>query len=149
MRMMHHNPEMRPSYTEIIRQLSATLHNTDTSSFIIPKDMPLPKGPDGQRSPNSTSSLRVKAPSVMLKRRRSSISRIPPESAESFSPMELKKQSVSTFKAPPQRKSKKTLLLFLIILAALMAGFLVFSVVQLILAGEFSTKTVFPADSAK
>ena len=149
MRMMHQKPEMRPSYPEIIRNLNAVLHNTDSSSLVMRREMPLPKGAGDGKSPNSTSSLRVKSPSVMLKRRRSSITRVPAESAKDFSSLNLEKQSdVSTLQSTP-RKRLNPLLLILIVLAAFVAGFIIFSAIQLILAGGVSPETVFSVPSAE
>ena len=150
MRMMNHSPEMRPGYQEIIRILNATMHHNDTSTLIMRKEMPLPQGHGNSKSPNSTSSLRVKSPSVMLKRRRSSIVKIPPEAAEE---VQLIKPDENTVKPPPQKTGEKKqpsrpqekigrLMIFLIVLAVIMTGFMVFSAVQMIQAFRSSPEII-------
>ena len=154
MRMMNHSPEMRPGYQEIIRILNATLHHNDTSTIIMRKEMPLPQGYGGNgKSPNNTSSLRVKSPSVMLKRRRSSIAKIPPEAAEEI---QLIKPDDNTGKTSrenaqsslPQEKTGG-LMIFLIVLAVIMTGFVVFSAAHLIHAVRFSPEMITAVKSAK
>ena len=156
MRMMNHSPEMRPKYDEIIRILNSALHHNDTSTLIMRKEMPLPKGHDAGKSPNSTSSLRVKSPSVMLKRRRSSVAKIPPESAAEFQPLDLSgvaqnnvlPDPADLLSDPPVQKPGK-LLIFLIVLAVIMTGFLVFSAAVLIQAVSFSPNEQVSVHSVK
>ena len=141
MRMMHHSPEMRPQYPEIIRTLNASLHHNDTSTLTMRKEMPLPQGHDVSKSPNSTSSLRVKSPSVMLKRRRSSIAKIMPEDAEEFQIDLSDKGNGNPAEKQPSAQTRERislLMVFLVILAVLMTGFMVFSAAQLIQAVKFS-----------
>ena len=108
------------------------------------KEMPLPQGHDAAKSPNSTSSLRVKSPSVMLKRRRSSIAKIAPESADDLPLIDLNGKGNdsgndrNSLAAPPSREKNSLLMVFLVILAVLMTGFMVFSAAQLIQAVQFS-----------
>lgn len=142
MRMMHHSPEMRPQYPEIIRILNAALHHNDTTTLTIRKEMPLPQGHDPAKSPNSTSTHRVKSPSVMLKRRRSSIAKIAPEAAENLPPIDLNAKGndhpAGQSPQPAPREKNSLLMVFLVILAVLMTGFMVFSAAQLIQAVQFS-----------
>ena len=144
MRMMHRNPDSRPGYPEIIRNLNAVLHDTDTASLIMRKDLPLPKKPDGTRTPASASALRVKSPSVMLKRRRSSIARIPAAEAEELAAGEPE-PVLETAPTPLNGKKDSRMnwvLLMMITLSALMVGFIIFSAVLLIRAEYFSPETV-------
>ena len=141
MRMMHHSPEMRPQYPEIIRTLNATLHHNDTSTLTMRKEMPLPQGHNAGKPQNSTSSLRVKSPSVMLKRRRSSIAKIMPGDAEEFQIDLSDKGNGSPPERPPSaqpREKISLLMVFLVFLAVIMTGFMVFSARQLIQAVQFS-----------
>ncbi|MBO4647073.1 MAG: serine/threonine protein kinase [Lentisphaeria bacterium] len=147
MRMMNHSPELRPGYEEIIRDLNGVLHqNTDTTSLTLSKNMPLPKNADGMVQTNTTSSVRIKSPSVLLKRRRSSISLAPPDprmpklvNAAPDAPAQP--EPIPLAKVQPGRKFKPGLLI-LILLAALMVVFIVFSSIQLIRANQFSPETV-------
>ena len=149
MRMMHHDPELRPGYEEIIRNLNAVLHNSiDSSTLMMSREMPLPKNQDGGKSPNSTSSLRVKSPSVAMKRRRSSIIKaLPPEADGDPAVKELGtavKKSPDSPEAAGETeiRRKNRWLPVLIILSAITAGFMIFSVIQLIRAADFSEETV-------
>lgn len=151
MRMMNHSPEMRPGYQEIIRTLNSTLHHRDASMLVMRKEMPLPQGHDAGKSPNSTSSMRVKSPSVMLKRRRSSIAKIPPESTEEIQLIELGKDEKNR---PPVKKStnpqEKTdwIMVSLIILAVLMTGFTVYSAVLMFQAASFAPETLIAVNQS-
>ena len=157
MRMMNRNPELRPGYEEIIRQLNALLHNTETTSFIMPREMPFPKGADGQRkNPNSHSSLRIKSPSVMLKRQRSSAARIPPEDpgqTNDFS--QAVRETLSVKSSPvsdPEKQPPKPVnwfLIVLILIAVTVAGFMFFSTIQLVRAVRFSPESVFNQPSER
>lgn len=145
MRMMHRTPEKRPSYEEIIRNLNALLHHSDNSTLTMRKEMPLPHGYDGgPKSPNSTSSLRVKSPSVVLKRRRSSIARVIPGSADEA---ERRKLGEAINQAAPSgrpaggsssREKTSWQLVMLIILAVLASSFMFFAAAQLIQAEDSS-----------
>lgn len=138
MRMMNHSPEMRPGYEEIIRNLNVFLRS-DSAPVVMQKEIPLPKG--GGNSPNSTSSLRVKSPSAMLKRRRSSIVRTNPDSTSEQDVKPLGQMVAETpvkTHAPPLSGKNSWLLVSLILIAAGAAGFAAFSAVQLIQAVQFS-----------
>ena len=157
MRMMNHSPELRPNYAEIIRTLSAVLNDTDTSSLVMHKEMPLPKvaGRAG-KNPGTTSSVRVKSPSVVLKRRRSSISReLPPTALDNEVPVNgLENNSTTAVPLPaiadPGTKKKHGwLLLLLIVLAIAAGGFLIFSAVQLIRAMQFSPDNVLSVQTGE
>ena len=77
----------------------------------------------------------------MLKRRRSSIAKLMPEDAEEFQIDLSDKGNESPAEKPQaaQPREKITLLMvFLVILAVLMTGFMVFSAAQLIQAVQFS-----------
>ena len=147
MRMMNHSPELRPGYEEIIRNLNGTLHhNTDTASLTLSKNMPLPKSADGMVHANTTSSVRIKSPSVLLKRRRSSISLTPPD-PRAAKPENGSPDEPGQPEPPPPAKNQSArkfnpLLLVLILLAVLTAVFIVFSSIQLIRANQFSPETV-------
>ena len=151
MRMMNHNPELRPGYEEIIRNLNAVLHNNiDASTLIMHKEIPLPKGPNTPKSPNSTSSLRVKSPSVQLKRRRSSIIRNPLPEADDHPP--IRELGTEGKNAPdPGRKpalpgGKRQLWIpALIALSVIAAGFMIFAVGLLIQSSAFVPETVLGA----
>ena len=148
MRMMNHNPELRPGYEEIIRNLNAVLHNSiDTSTLIMHKELPLPKGQNGSKSPNSTSSLRVKSPSVQLKRRRSSIAKNPLPDAEETSIKDLG-AAIRNSADPDQEQKpdlpaeKKHWLPALVALTVIAAGFMIFAIILLIQSANFIPETV-------
>ena len=154
MRMMNHSPELRPGYDEIIRTLNAVLNDTDTSTLVMHKEMPLPKTPGGNRKPSgATSSIRVKSPSVMLKRRRSSISReLPPTALENEVPVSrLENRPADAPSAPDPGSGKKTgwLLPLLIVLALAAGGFLIFATVQLIQSMRFSPDAVLSVQTGE
>ncbi|MBQ9336374.1 MAG: serine/threonine protein kinase [Lentisphaeria bacterium] len=161
MRMMNHSPELRPGYDEIIRTLSAVLNDTDTSSLVMRKEMPLPKVAGGtKRSSSATSSVRVKSPSVVLKRRRSSISRELPATAQDNEVPVGGLENNSTTAVPPvavpdldmepeQEKKTGWLLVLLIVLAIAAGGFLIYSAVQLIRSMRFSPDTVLSVQSGE
>ena len=147
MRMMNHSPELRPGYEEIIRDLNGILHqNTDTAQLTLQRNMPLPKNADGMMHNNTTSSVRIKSPSVMLKRRRSSIL-LPPPDPRAAKPADAPADAGQQQEPPPPAKNQpgrklNPLLLTMILLAAVMAIFIVFSSIQLIRANQFSAETV-------
>jgi len=153
MRMMNRNPELRPGYEEIIRNLNAVLHNSiDTSTLIIHKELPLPKGQNGSKSPNSTSSLRVKSPSVQLKRRRSSVSRLPLPNENGTSIKDLGnaiKNSPGPIKNQTVPAGRKHWLTVLTALSVIAAGFIIFAVVLLIQSTDFLPETVFSSAMKK
>ena len=107
---------------------------------VMQKEIPLPKGSAGGNSPNSTSSLRVKSPSAILKRRRSSIVRTDPgtTSEQDVKPLEkmVADTPVKTHVRPVSGKNG-WLLVSLILTAACAAGFAAFSTVQFIQAFNF------------
>ena len=154
LRMMNRRPEMRPGYEEIIRNLNAFLHSTDASPLVMHKEVPLPKGSADGNSPVSISSLRVKSPSVMLKRRRSSIVKPSPANpAEDFDAKPLEKTvadaPVKTSAACQETQKNNWLLVSLILLAVFVTGFAVFSAIQLVQALRFSPGTVLTVRSDK
>ena len=105
------------------------------------KEIPLPKGSAGANSPNSTSSLRVKSPSAILKRRRSSIVRTDPGTTTEQDVKPLGKMVADTpvrTHVRPLSGKNGWLLISLILTAVCAAGFAAFSTVQLIQAFRFS-----------
>ena len=141
MRMMNHSPEMRPGYEEIIRNLNVFLRSNDAAPVVMHKEIPLPKGSAGANSPNSTSSLRVKSPSAILKRRRSSIVRAEPGTTSEQEAKPLGKMVADTpvkTRVPALSGKNSWLLISLILTAVCAAGFAAFSTVQMIQAFSFS-----------
>lgn len=68
MRMLHTDPGMRPSYRQIITELEGVLGDAADGDFILQRDFPLPKVPDGlSHSPVNSSVHRIKSPSAVLK----------------------------------------------------------------------------------
>ena len=156
MRMMNHSPELRPGYDEIIRTLNAVLNDSDASALVMRREMPLPKvAGGGRKSSSATSSVRVKSPSVVLKRRRSSISReLPPTAMENEVPvgsLENHPADAPPPQGPVPKAGKKHgwLLTLLIVLALAAGGFLIFSTVQLIRAMRFSADSVLSVQSGE
>ena len=140
MRMMNHSPEMRPGYEEIIRNLNVFLRSNDAATVVMHKEIPLPKGSAGGNSPNSTSSLRVKSPSAILKRRRSSIVRTDSGTTSEQDVKPLEKMVADTpvkNHVRPVSGKNGWLLVSLILTAACAAGFAAFSTVQFIQAFNF------------
>ena len=138
MHMMHQQPEMRPTYAEIIRILDSVMNCTETTPLALLRDYPLPKTPAGTAGPGSAV-FRVKSPSAVLKRRHSRI--MPPQPARpaamrSSRPVPQKAEEKKSRTAGLNRKTR-SLLVLMLILSVVILGFLAYAVSELLTAYGF------------
>lgn len=142
MQMMHRQPEMRPTYDEIIRILDSVMNCTATTPLALLRNYPLPKSSAGAAGPSSAV-FRVKSPSTVLKRQHSRIPQQPavPPGALHSKPVPRKTPENEKSQTTGLNRKNRRLLVLMLILSVCALLFLAYSVLELLTAYGVFEKT--------